>query len=284
MDKIKILVACHKPYEVRHDDVYTPIHVGRAISRYKDEMRDMIGDDTGDNISEKNPYYSELTALYWAWKNLHDVEYVGLEHYRRQFNFTFTADNIDSLFSDGTDVILAGPVYRHWRYETLKSYVCSEDIAIMLCAVKKHFPEYVRTIEKYADGYIDYPLNMFVCKKELFDQYAEWLFTILFECEKHIKLSPYSRARRVYGYLAEFLMPTYFLHHQCNIKPMKYTHLDEGVVYGGISKNKLIRRKIYDKILGKSPNPRLYVDYSIRAGLEADGILKKDLNEFVDNK
>lgn len=38
MDKIKILVASHKPDKVYCDDVYTPIHVGRAISKYKEEM------------------------------------------------------------------------------------------------------------------------------------------------------------------------------------------------------------------------------------------------------
>lgn len=51
--KIKVFVAVHKPCAVRSDSVYTPIHVGRTISKYKDEMTDMIGDDTGDNISEK---------------------------------------------------------------------------------------------------------------------------------------------------------------------------------------------------------------------------------------
>lgn len=65
---VKILVACHKPCEVYHDDVYTPIHVGRSISKYKNEMKDFIGDDTGDNISTKNSSYCELTAQYWAWK------------------------------------------------------------------------------------------------------------------------------------------------------------------------------------------------------------------------
>ena len=51
MEKIKILEACHKPGRVYQDDIYTPIHVGRAVSRFKEEMADMIGDDTGDNIS-----------------------------------------------------------------------------------------------------------------------------------------------------------------------------------------------------------------------------------------
>lgn len=52
-NKIVILVATHKPDKVYQDDIYTPIHVGRAVSKYKEEMAEIIGDDTGDNISEK---------------------------------------------------------------------------------------------------------------------------------------------------------------------------------------------------------------------------------------
>ena len=68
--KIKILVASHKPDTVYKDDIYTPIHVGRSVSKFKSEMGHLLGDNTGNNISEKNPYYCELTAQYWAWKNL----------------------------------------------------------------------------------------------------------------------------------------------------------------------------------------------------------------------
>lgn len=35
-----------------------------------------IGDNTGDNISLRNPNYCELTGLYWAWKNL-KCDYIG---------------------------------------------------------------------------------------------------------------------------------------------------------------------------------------------------------------
>ena len=66
MDKIKIMVALHKPAPVFQDEIYTPIQVGKALSKYNLPYQ---GDNTGDNISLKNPYYSELTAQYWGWKN-----------------------------------------------------------------------------------------------------------------------------------------------------------------------------------------------------------------------
>ena len=45
----------------------------------------MLHDDEGDNISNKNKTYCELTAQYWAWKNM-EADYYGFFHYRRYFH------------------------------------------------------------------------------------------------------------------------------------------------------------------------------------------------------
>lgn len=267
-------MACHKPADIYVDDVYTPIHVGRAISCYKDEMADMIGDDTGDNISEKNPYYCEMTAQYWAWKNYHDSEYIGFCHYSRYFYEQITNDNIDDFFSDGTDVVFAGPCYRRYnRWNCLKTYVCSEDLAIMQKVVQKHYPEYYKTLSQYGFDYIDYPLNMFICRRELFEEYAKWIFSILFECEKYVKLSSYSRARRLYGYLAEFLMPVFFIHRGYMIKPLHYHRLDSGTCGGGLRpQEKLIRYVLRNFILFRDKTNEIGIDYCVEAGLSNDKI------------
>lgn len=98
----KILVAYHKLDLLIKDEVYTPIHVGRAIFQQKSKdgvissvdaqalLSSMIGDDTGENISEDNRFFNEMTALYWAWKNydmLGNPDFIGLSHYRRCFAF-----------------------------------------------------------------------------------------------------------------------------------------------------------------------------------------------------
>jgi hypothetical protein len=85
MSKISIYIAYHKESHLVETDVYTPIHVGRALS--DKILPGMIGDDTGNNISHLNPIYCELTAAYWAWKNDIDSDFIGLCHYRRFFSF-----------------------------------------------------------------------------------------------------------------------------------------------------------------------------------------------------
>ncbi|MFI3300970.1 MAG: DUF4422 domain-containing protein [Candidatus Gastranaerophilales bacterium] len=88
MSKVKIFISYKNKNELLKSDILVPIQTGRAIS---DEVFDhMIGDDTGDNISERNPRYNELTAQYWVWKHYQEIgnpDYVGFMHYRRQFIF-----------------------------------------------------------------------------------------------------------------------------------------------------------------------------------------------------
>ena len=273
MQKLTIFVACHKPMEIISNEVYTPIHVGRAISKFKDEMSEMVGDETGDNISDKNLYYSEMTAQYWVWKNYKDTEYVGFCHYRRYFGEKITVENVDNYFTGGTDVVLVGPVFRHYnRWNWLKIFVGSEDLAIMQMVVKKLYPDYYATMSHYANDYVDYPLNMFMCRRELFEKYAEWIFSILFECEKYVKLSPYSRARRLYGYLAEFLMPVFFMHNGYKIKTMQFYRKDSDDKNGGLNYRQSFIRYLLKKVYFRYQSLPLEIDYSVYAGLKTDGI------------
>lgn len=119
---IKILVAYHKPSVILSSDMYLPIHVGRANS--KNVIRDIIGDNTGENISYKNSIYCEMTAVYWAWKNM-KADYIGLFHYRRLLTYSPLCNNvgklkrygvyikskIKNLFIPGTNMTLM-PIYR----------------------------------------------------------------------------------------------------------------------------------------------------------------------------
>ena len=221
MEKVKILVACHKPYDGYRDEVYTPIHVGRANSKYKDEMADMIGDNTGDNISDKNPKYCELTAQYWAWKNLSNVEYIGFCHYRRFFTADITENNIEHLFRNN-DVIAIKYHYDIPMYWELVKYISLDNLTVLLMVIKKLYPNYEQTMIDYLYGNILYPKNMFICKKSVFDKYSKWLFDILCECEKYIGDMHYTRLNRTLAYMGEYLLTVYILHNNLKVRTVDF--------------------------------------------------------------
>ena len=216
-------MATHKAAPIPKDEVLVPIHVGRALST---PMVNMVGDDTGENISEKNPQYCEMTAHYWIWKNVKETEYVGLCHYRRFFGLDVTDENIDSLMQD-VDVILVEPSYYvDSVYSYFAKFMGAENMTILSLVMKRHCPDFYETLEKVCDGIKFHPFNMLLCRKPLFDAYCEWMFGILGECEKYIKPAPYTNAKRALAYMAEMLTGVYFMHRQLRIKTVPYYKVD----------------------------------------------------------
>lgn len=102
----------------------------------------MQGDDTGDNISIKNPQYCEMTAHYCIWKNIHDTKYSGVCHYRRIFGIDITEENISEVMGDA-DVIMVDP---SWHIDSVYAYFAkfmgAENMTILWMVMKKLCLEY----------------------------------------------------------------------------------------------------------------------------------------------
>lgn len=228
-DILKIFVVSHKPCDVYNDSVYTPIHVGKEISKFNHEMQNFIGDNTGVNISDKNSYYCELTALYWAWKNV-DCEYIGFCHYRRYFEKKFSNENIEAAMSAVDAIIVKHTCFTDNILNYFINQLVPEDIHLFYLYMQKRFPEQKKLLDDYfVKGNTINPANMIVCRKELFDKYASWLFSILFDLEEIIKFSEYTNAKRVLGYLGEMLLGYYVKSNnlcisEMNIVPMIGQH------------------------------------------------------------
>ena len=231
MEKIKILVAQHKEAEVFHNEVYIPIHVGKALS--KTELG-ILCDDTGDNISHLNPYFCELTAQYWAWKNMHDVEYIGLCHYRRYFQTEFTMENVEQLM-DGADIVLAKSIFFSENlYSNLSRDLVPEDILAFFLYMKGRFQNDQDVINFLINCNHFNPCNMFVCKKSLFDEFCQWQFSILFDLFEILPKSPYVREQRLMGYLAELLLPMYCITKGLKVKEIPVVSMmgdDKPILY-----------------------------------------------------
>lgn len=236
MADIKILVCAHKDVKLPENKYFFPIQAGAALHEL---IPGFTGDNTGDNISEKNPHFCELTCHYWAWKNL-KTDIIGLNHYRRYFDFyrpwpsfspdrSFTTiDYIDRPYKfpnlekilETCDIIL--PPKRFYPYDVATQYSAFHivnDLRILREVIADLTPDYLPafdTLMHKQNGYSGY--NMFITRWKHFDGYSKWLFKVLFEVERRVKLSPYPDQARIFGYMSERLINVYCIRHNLKVK------------------------------------------------------------------
>ena len=238
MSNIKVFICAHKEVPLPQHPYFLPIQAGAAL---RDHIDGYQPDDEGDNISIKNPHFCELTCHYWAWKNLKNVDIVGLNHYRRYFDFTrkwpqFSADKHfiatkdflkqDYYFPDlekllhKYDIIL--PIARHWRVSNTQQYSeyhIAKDWEMLRQIIKERSPQYIPAFEKTMDhSNISVGYNMFITHWEHFNDYSEWLFDILFEVERRVPPIDDPIQSRIYGYMSERLINVFCDHHHLRIK------------------------------------------------------------------
>ena len=230
----EVFVAAHKKADVRLPGYCRMIQVGSVLH---DRIDGYLYDDWGgqDNISEKNSFYCELTALYCLWKHS-SADIRGLYHYRRMFyngealrcnkcsiskypgeiaGFCLTEEQISEYLKE-SDVIDEIP-YFPWPKtveEDLLRFCYPEDVKRFSEVILNDYPAYYETfLQVMQSRHISYR-NMMIAKQEIFEPYCEWLFEVLARCEGVIDISGYDRPhQRIFGYLSEILMNVWIRKH-----------------------------------------------------------------------
>lgn len=255
MDKkdIKIFVShrIDQDSQILDNPLFVPVRCGAVYDKRKNIK--MLGDNTGDNISEKRMSFCELTVLYWAWKN-QDADYMGLCHYRRYIGFNCDSHytksslernngciSIEDLSEDNIlkyglneekirtevekyDAIFIEPIdltqYRNYtNYIAMLNspdYHNIEDMDLAIEIIKNKYPEMSDIVNEYMHKYqFSYLYNCFIMKRDLFNEFCSWLFDILFELETKINMETYTiQQYRTPGTIAERLLGIYILYLQ----------------------------------------------------------------------
>jgi hypothetical protein len=206
------------------DEIYLPVHVGCALQMQAAQGFDarFVDDNTGQNISNLNTYYSELTAMYWMWKNC-IANYKGLVHYRRHFKTkqpaharaheridrAATAADFSQLFGEGYTVIL--PKKRNYYIETVRSHwnhtMPEEQLEVAEVVVRETQPKYYAELEKHLEKTTAHLFNMCVMRSDIFGEYCTWLFAVLEECTQRLSPNNYDAFLARYpGRISEILM------------------------------------------------------------------------------
>ena len=203
-----LYVITHKECEIPKQEGYAPLMVGAAGKTCKDYLRD----DSGQNISKKNPDYCELTGLYWIWKNVND-EYTGIVHYRRFFSKSrwkmkiYPIEQLNEMLQS-CDMIIT--YTEHIRFSLKKKMLvshCSEEIfSVMRDAVAEVCPDCLGAFDRVFQKNTMCICNMMYCKKEILNNYCQWLFDVLEKTENTINSRQIAYSPRLYGFMAERLM------------------------------------------------------------------------------
>ena len=217
--RTKIFVMTHKKFHPPHDEIYIPLQVGRVLG----EDLGYLGDDTGETISARNPFYGELTGMYWLWKNYQNVDLIGICHYRRYFfddsGKLMTQQQYETELLEA-DILVSDPIYAPKSY--LEYYGDAHNVNDMLLAgkiIQKLYPNDYSAFEQVMRGRKYYFGNLCVMKKQLFDDYCSWLFSVFFEMEELIDVSNYDEYhKRVFGFLSEELLLVYITARKLRVK------------------------------------------------------------------
>lgn len=212
-DDMRLYVAAHKQFIPPQEQIYIPLHVGREGK----EDLGYIGDNTGNHISGKNSSYCELTGLYWMWKNV-SCDVIGLCHYRRYFardGRLLTEESIRQILSH-YDLILGnsamsptGSVYQHYVQQHREN-----DLTICRQVIQELCPDYLQSFDCCMASNLMNIGNMIITRKDIFDEYCEWLFPLLSEIEVRTNIEDYDTYQaRLYGFLAERLLRVWVMNH-----------------------------------------------------------------------
>lgn len=253
--KTEILVALHKDSRIPQDPVYLPIQVG-AAQHEPLKIPGICRDDTGKTISNKNQNYCELTALYWGWKN-RSSDYLGISHYRRYFARSGWGLNKWDRIAGQKDIeqklngcsVILPKKRRYWIETNYSQYAHAhhaQDLDKTREILERKYPEYLPAFDlvmKRTDGH---RFNMFVMRRDLLNDYCEWLFDVLFTLEKELDISKYTpNDARVFGFVSERLLDVWIEtnHIQYQEMPYVFTEKQNWLKKGGMFlKRKFIGR------------------------------------------
>jgi hypothetical protein len=253
----KLYILYYKPGPVLPlGSLYKPLFCGNGVGK---DGFPYLKDDSGIQISDKNEFYSELTGIYWVWKNTVQ-EITGFCHYRRYFTtkrepffhrlkyflshpfkiqsgpnpliyvgnvkkyseWILTEAEMESILEQNDIILPRARIFRYSLKQHYHKYHAALDLQLIERILEENYPEFIPSWQKVLDGNVLYANNMFILKSALYQEFMEWWFDVLFKFEKRVNLESYEGyQRRILGFLGERLLTLWVIHKGLKIKELQ---------------------------------------------------------------
>ncbi len=265
----KIFVLTHRMYEEKKETCYLSLQVGKAMGKFETPY---LGDDTGIQISMENPYYGELTGIYWIWKNWTGQEdYLGVCHYRRFFmkedGSLFQEADFEQVLKDYDCMTSNATLSNQSNLEGYGESHNEKDLLACRHAIEEICPDYLDAFDQVMESKRCYYANLFVARRADFYAYCSWLFSVLDLAKKEICTEDYDAYhKRVYGFLAELLLNVWIKKQGFRVYEARIGMLEEKIetrelkeALDGFVKERAFRKGLdyYYDYLKKRPDVRL---------------------------
>lgn len=220
LNRVKVFVLYHKQSRVFRSEAYEPLQTG---CNQNAPIKGFLHDNDGVNISDKNPWYAELTGNYWVWKNYlpahPETEYIGFCHYRRNWDFSKLGRTEDVGFVHKMTFSRFGRLFEHQSSESfLLRILRGYDILLpekwsvraynmtnfdaykrgghsipalnaFIDALSRRYSDCEEDTKSFLDGGEGYFCLNYIMRRELFVDFMEWLFPILDDLEERFDWS-----------------------------------------------------------------------------------------------
>lgn len=229
---IKILVVASSPKEEKMSFRNRPYYTISVGNYSKENNSCYFKDNVGENISDLNKNFCELTAYYWAWKNL-KCDIIGIGHYRRYLGNLLnnknkygilTENQIDSYLKKYDAILPYKEGMRIGKFKLTSAYnqycLChyKKDLDKTLEIIKEYYPDYYESSYVLNNKKI-FTRNILITRKDIFDNLCSFEFGVLFKLKDAVDISEYSSyQKRIFGFISERLFNIFVQKNNLKIK------------------------------------------------------------------
>lgn len=190
---LTLYCCCNYDTKVKNPDSHSNIKTVPIIGGsfyFSEDQKIILNDNFGeeeyildnslDNISHLNPWFSDLTSIYWVYKNSNSP-FIGNRQYRRNFSFIENFNVEENVLYTGNPISF-GQHSIEMQWKCCEKFISIFDLSKFLrtLSTNNRIPVNIDIVNSVLESNVFYPDNMFIAENQIYKKYFDLFFEIVF--------------------------------------------------------------------------------------------------------